>query len=74
MENALDRVARGEERILLRRGRKSVAAVVSPADLKRLEALEDAEDVKQARKALREFESSGGKSIPFEEVCREIGL
>lgn len=74
MDNALSRVARGEERILLMRGRKGVAAVVSVDDLKRLEALEDAEDAKRARKALREFESRGRKSVPFDEVCREIGL
>ena len=72
MDNALNRVARGEERILLKRGRKSLAAVVSLEDLERLEALEDAEDLKCARKALREFERSGEKSIPFDDVCREM--
>lgn len=42
LDSALDRVSRGE-RVVLRRGRKPVAAVVSIKDLKRLQDLEDLE-------------------------------
>jgi prevent-host-death family protein len=66
----LERVARKGERILLQRGGKDIAAIVSVEDLELLEELEDRRDVEDARVALRE----PGPSIPYEQVRRELGL
>jgi antitoxin (DNA-binding transcriptional repressor) of toxin-antitoxin stability system len=53
LSSALDRVDRGE-RVVLRRGRKPVAAVVPIKDLRLLEEIEDRRDAELARKALAE--------------------
>jgi prevent-host-death family protein len=66
----LERVVRKGERIMLQRGGKDVAAIVSVEDLELLEELEDRRDVEDARAALRE----AGPSIPYEQVRRELGL
>ncbi len=50
----VNRVAYQGERIALERHGKTVAALVSAADLELLEALEDRTDLAAARKALRE--------------------
>jgi RHH-type rel operon transcriptional repressor/antitoxin RelB len=38
------------------------------------EHLDDIEDAYLADQALREFRASGEKAIPFNEVCKELGL
>lgn len=53
IERALARVSHGE-RVVLRQGRKAVAAVVPMEDFERLRRLEDEEDLRDARSALRE--------------------
>ena len=53
LSSALDRVDRGE-RVVLRRGKKPVAAVVPIKDLRLLEEIEDRRDAELARKALAE--------------------
>lgn len=65
----LNRVAYGQERIILERRGKGIAAVIPIEDLELLEALEDQADVEIARKRLAEEES-----IPYEEARRELGL
>jgi len=50
----INRVAYGGERVVLRRRRKGVVAVVSMEDLRLLESLEDQADVKAALKARKE--------------------
>ena len=50
----LNRVGFGQERILIERHGKPIAAIVSLEDLKRLEALEDAVDSAELRKAVAE--------------------
>jgi len=52
MADVLNRVAYQGERVVLERRGKGVAAIVSMDDLALLEALEDLEDAKAARKAL----------------------
>jgi len=47
-------VAYGKERVVIERRGKGIVALVSMEDLARLEAIEDAVDLKAARKALRE--------------------
>ena len=54
LADALNRVAYAGERIVLERRGKGVAALVSMDDLALLERLEDEQDIKAARKALKE--------------------
>lgn len=70
-DRTLSRVSHGE-RVVLRRGRKAVAAVVSIEDLARLQKLEDEEDVRDARTALKEAAKKG--TVPWEKVKTELGL
>lgn len=65
----LNRVAYGQERIILERRGKGIAAVISIEDLELLEALEEQADVEMARKRLAEEDS-----IPYEEARKELGL
>jgi antitoxin (DNA-binding transcriptional repressor) of toxin-antitoxin stability system len=64
----LERVRRGE-RVVLRRGRKAVAAVVPLKDLRLLEEIEDRLDAELAKKALAE----PGR-IEYREFFRKLGL
>lgn len=57
-------------RIVLERHGKSVAAVISVADLQLLEALEDKYDVDTAREALAESDSR----IPWKELKKKLSL
>lgn len=50
----LNRVGFGKERILIERHGKPIAAIISLEDLKRLEALEDAIDSANLRRAVQE--------------------
>ena len=54
LADAINRVARRGERIVLERRGKGVAALVPIDDLETLERLEDDADVKAAHKALKE--------------------
>lgn len=62
-------VARNQEMIVFRRGRKPVAALVPIEDTKLIEALEDEIDIREARKALGER-----GSVPWEKVKKDLGL
>jgi prevent-host-death family protein len=69
----LSRVQYSNERTLITRNGKPIAAIVSAKDLKVLQqALEDAEDIRDARKAMKEVEETG-VTYSFEEVARELG-
>lgn len=70
LDRALDRVSRGE-RVVLRRGRKPVAAVVSIEDLKRLQELEDLDDAMESGKRLADPRE---KRIPYEVIRKQAGL
>jgi len=69
LSEPIDRAIGEGERVVLERRGRDVAAVVSVEDLRRLEALEDAADVKAAHKARKE---KGG--VPLEKVAAELGL
>jgi prevent-host-death family protein len=56
LADAVNRVTYGGERVLFARRGKPVAALVSADDLARLQAIEDAEDVRAAAKVLREYD------------------
>jgi antitoxin (DNA-binding transcriptional repressor) of toxin-antitoxin stability system len=68
LDPALERVGRGE-RVVLRRGRKPVAAVVPIRDLRLLEEIEDQLDAELARKAL----AQPGR-VEYREFFRKLGL
>lgn len=70
VESALDRARRGE-RVIVRRGKKPVAAVVSIADLKLLEELEDRYDVSVS---VARLANPKEKRIPYAEVRKRAGL
>ncbi len=71
LADALNRVAYQGERIVLERRGKGVAVLVSMEDLALLEALEDKEDAKAARKALAEVKRKG---VPLADVKAELGM
>lgn len=70
---AIDRAATGE-RVLLTREGEPIAAIVPAADAAWLEALEDELDAEALRRAREEWERSGRKTVPLDEVARELGL
>ena len=69
LATALNKVAFGGERIILRRNNKDVAALVSMEDLALLRELEDKEDTADMERAMKE----SGPNIPWEEVKKELG-
>jgi len=72
--DTLNRVAYGRERIVLRRRGKDLAALVPIEDLALIEKLEDAIDVREARKVLTEMKRKGEKPVPYEKARRELSL
>ncbi|RUT10139.1 hypothetical protein DSM106972_006340 [Dulcicalothrix desertica PCC 7102] len=58
-------VGEGQKRVVIESDGQQVAAVISYADLKRLEALEDAKDLLNFQRAVAE---SDGESYSVEEV------
>ncbi len=58
------------DRVVLERHGKTVAAVISVADLELLEALEDKYDIDSAREALAE----SGRRIPWKDLKQRLGL
>lgn len=73
-DEILKRAADDEDRVVVTRGGKPVAAVVPIADLEFLEAIEDHLDAEEYRRAKEEFEQSGEPAIPLEEVVRRLGI
>lgn len=69
-ESALDRARHGE-RVIVRRGKKPVAAVVSIADLRLLEDLEDRYDISVS---LARLANPKEKRIPYAEIRKRAGL
>jgi len=74
ISDTLNRVAYQGERVVLERRGKGLAAIVSMDDLALLEATEDREDVKAARRALAEMKRKGNTGIPLEEVKERLGM
>jgi prevent-host-death family protein len=68
----LRRAEYGGERIVVERHGKPVAAIVSTDDLRRLEAIEAADDLQDARASLAEARDAG--TVPLETVLRKYGL
>ena len=70
IDGTLHRLRQGQ-RIVLKKGRRAVAAVVSMEDLRLLEKLEDQMDVEVARKRLAD---PNEVPIPYERIRKELGL
>lgn len=70
IDGTLDRLRQGQ-RIVLKKGRRAVAAVVSMEDLRLLEKLEDQMDVEVARQRLGD---PNEVPIPYERIRKELGL
>ena len=70
--DAINRAAFGNERVLLRRRGRAVAAVVPIDDLRHLEALEDRIDLVEAREALAQANKNGAKSLDV--MLKELGF
>ena len=66
----LRRVTVQHESVVLKRGRRVVAVMLSPAVL---DALEDIEDIRQADKAMAVYERDQSGSITLEEYERQRG-
>lgn len=69
LEDVVDHIARGGDRVVLTRKGKRVAALVSVQELKALQRLEDQADLRAARRALKE---KGG--IPLSEIKKRLGM
>jgi len=74
LADCLNQVAYQGERVILERRGKGVAALVSMEDLALLEAIEDGEDVKAAKRAIAEMKRKGQKPVPFKDVKEQLGL
>jgi len=74
LADALNRVIYAGERITLERRGKPAAAIVSLEDLALLEAIEDGEDVRGAKRAIAEMKRKGEKPVPLAKVKKELGL
>lgn len=68
--NIINRVAFGNESIVLTRQGKEIAALVSIDELKLLQRIEDRMDIEDALKALEE----PGKNITATALWKELGL
>ncbi len=70
--DAINRAAFGQERVLLRRRGRAVAAVVPIEDLRFLEDLEDRIDLVEAKAALAQANKKGAQSLDV--ILKELGL
>lgn len=68
----INRVAYGKDRVLLTRRSRPLVAVVPIEDIALLEAMEDRDDLRAARAALREVKRKG--TIPWTRMKKELGL
>lgn len=69
--DAINRAAFGNERIVLRRRGRAIAAVVPIDDLRVLEDLDDRADLLDAHAALAEANKKGAKSLDL--VLQDLG-
>ncbi len=71
MASTINKVAHENERIILERRGKKVAAIISIEDLKLLEKIEDYIDIHEAERILADPME---KPIPYEQVRKELGF
>ncbi len=68
--DALNRVAYGGERIIIKRRGKSIAALVPVEDAKALERLEEKIDLEMMRAALADVKKYG--TVPWKDLKKEL--
>lgn len=68
----VNHVAFGNDRYILTRNGKELAAIVSIEDLKRLEEMEDRLDVEIARRVDKDIKKHG--TVKWKEAKKELGL
>jgi prevent-host-death family protein len=73
LAEVVNRVAYGQERIVLTRRGKALVAVVPIEDLEWMQELEDRHDIEEALAALKEAREEGG-TISVEALKAELGL
>jgi prevent-host-death family protein len=66
----VNKVAYGQDPIILTRRGEKVAALVSIEELELLQQIEDVIDIEDAKQAL----SEAGENIPANEVWKQLGL
>ena len=66
----VNRAAYKEERVIVTRRGRAIAAIVPIEDVAYLERIEDEYDIKMAEEARAE----GGEIVPWEDVKKELGL
>jgi len=71
MAGTINKVAHENERIILERRGRKVAAIISMEDLTLLEKLEDYIDIQEAERLLADPME---KPIPYEQVRKELGF
>jgi len=69
--DAVNRVAYGKDRVILKRRGKGVAAMVPMEDLQLIEQMEETIDLAEARKVLA---NARDKTIPWEKAKKQLGL
>ena len=74
LPEALNRVAYGGDRVVIKRRGKVLGVLVSEADLALLEAAEDKYWAKEARKAMAAHKRSGGRTIAWEDLRKKLGV
>ena len=72
LAEALNRAAYGQERIIVTRHGKALAAIVPLSDLEELERLEDAIDREEIERSLQSIREEG--TVPWEVVRAEADL
>lgn len=72
LADAINRAAFGNERVLLRRRGRAIAAVVPINDLRLLEALENRIDLVDARDALAQANKKGARALDV--ILKELGV
>ncbi len=69
--DAVNRVAYGKERLVIKRRGKGIAAIVPMEDLDAIEAIENKIDLAEARRILS---NKREKPIPWEKAKKQLGL
>lgn len=70
LADIVNKVAYGQDPIILTRRGEEIAALVSIQELKLLQQIEDVIDIEDAKRIL----SEAGKNIPADEAWKQLGL
>jgi len=71
LADVINRVSYGGERFIFARRGKAVAALISAEDLQILRRIEDANDIRDALKAIREYEHNPSGAVTLAEYAHK---